>query len=292
MAVSNTHLVTSSHAIGSRIVRCALIQTGGMMSPADIIQRQVALVKEAAKKGAQVICLQELATGPYFCQVEQREWFSLAEPVPTGNSTQLMLSLAKELGVVIVLPLYENDRGDFYNTAVVIDADGTYVGKYRKIHIPQADNFYEKYYFKPGNTGYPVFQTKFGRIGVYICYDRRFPEGARALGINGAEIVFIPSATSGTSIRTWHVEQRAHAIANRYFVGTLNRVGKEDIGPNEFYGQSYFCDPDGVVLAQGSAESEDIVLADLDFSTLQDARLNLNVWRDRRPETYESLIQP
>ena len=227
MAVSNTHLVTSPHAIGSRIVRCALIQTGGMMSPADIIQRQVALVKEAAKKGAQVICLQELATGPYFCQVEQREWFSLAEPVPTGNSTQLMMSLAKELGVVIVLPLYENDRGDFYNTAVVIDADGTYVGKYRKIHIPQADNFYEKYYFKPGNTGYPVFQTKFGRIGVYI-------------------------------------------------------------GPNEFYGQSYFCDPDGVVLAQGSAESEDIVLADLDFSTLQDARLNLNVWRDRRPETYES----
>jgi len=292
MTVSNTHLVTSPHAIGSRIVRCALIQTGGMMSPADIIQRQVALVKEAAKKGAQVICLQELATGPYFCQVEQREWFSLAEPVPTGNSTQLMMSLAKELGVVIVLPLYENDRGDFYNTAVVIDADGTYVGKYRKIHIPQADNFYEKYYFKPGNTGYPVFQTKFGRIGVYICYDRRFPEGARALGINGAEIVFIPSATSGTSIRTWHVEQRAHAIANRYFVGTLNRVGKEDIGPNEFYGQSYFCDPDGVVLAQGSAESEDIVLADLDFSTLQDARLNLNVWRDRRPETYESLIQP
>lgn len=292
MAVSNTHLVTSSHAIGSRIVRCALIQTGGMMSPADIIQRQVALVKEAAKKGAQVICLQELATGPYFCQVEQREWFSLAEPVPTGNSTQLMLSLAREFGVVIVLPLYENDRGDFYNTAVVIDADGTYVGKYRKVHIPQADNFYEKYYFKPGNTGYPVFQTKFGRIGIYICYDRRFPEGARALGINGAEIVFIPSATSGTTIRTWHVEQRAHAIANRYFVGTLNRVGKEDIGPNEFYGQSYFCDPDGVVLAQGSAESEDIVLADLDFSTLQDARLNINVWRDRRPETYESLIQP
>ena len=291
MAVSNTHLVNAPHAIGSRIVRCALIQTGGMMSPTDIIQRQVALVKEAAKKGAQVICLQELATGPYFCQVEQREWFSLAEPVPSGDSTQLMMSLAKELEVVIVLPLYENDRGDFYNTAVIIDADGTYVGKYRKIHIPQADNFYEKYYFKPGNTGYPVFQTKFGRIGVYICYDRRFPEGARALGINGAEIVFIPSATSGTSIRTWHVEQRAHAIANRYFVGTLNRVGKEDIGPNEFYGQSYFCDPDGVVLAQGSAESEDIVLADLDFSTLQDARLNLNVWRDRRPETYESLIQ-
>ena len=291
MAVSNTHLVNAPHAIGSRIVRCALLQTGGMMSPTDIIQRQVALVKEAAKKGAQVICLQELATGPYFCQVEQREWFNLAEPVPSGDSTQLMMSLAKELEVVIVLPLYENDRGDFYNTAVIIDADGTYVGKYRKIHIPQADNFYEKYYFKPGNTGYPVFQTKFGRIGVYICYDRRFPEGARALGINGAEIVFIPSATSGTSIRTWHVEQRAHAIANRYFVGTLNRVGKEDIGPNEFYGQSYFCDPDGVVLAQGSAESEDIVLADLDFSTLQDARLNLNVWRDRRPETYESLIQ-
>ena len=121
---------------------------------------------------------------------------------------------------------------------------------------------------------------------------RRFPEGARALGVNGAEIVFIPSATSGTSIRTWHVEQRAHAIANRYFVGTINRVGKEAIGANEFYGQSYFCDPDGVILAEGSATEEDIILADLDLGTLQDARLNLNVWRDRRPETYGSLTQP
>ena len=174
----------------------------------------------------------------------------------------------------------------------MVDADGSYLGKYRKVHIPQADGFYEKYYFKPGNTGYPVFDTKFGRVGVYICYDRRFPEGARALGVNGAEIVFIPSATSGTSIRTWHVEQRAHAIANRYFVGTINRVGKEAIGANEFYGQSYFCDPDGVILAEGSATEEDIILADLDLGTLQDARLNLNVWRDRRPETYGPLTQP
>ncbi len=277
---------------GSRVVRCALIQTGGMMNPTEIFQRQVELVRDAAARGAQVICLQELATGPYFCQVETREWFDLAEPVPEGPSTTTMQALAAELGVVIVLPLYENARGDFYNTAVVIDADGEYLGKYRKVHIPQADGFYEKYYFKPGNTGYPVFDTRFGRIGVYICYDRRFPEGARALGINGAEIVFIPSATSGTSIRTWHVEQRAHAIANRYFVGTINRVGKEAIGPNEFYGQSYFCDPDGVVLAEGSATEEDIVLADLDLGTLQDARLNLNVWRDRRPEAYGLLTQP
>ncbi len=262
------------------------------MDPAAIFQRQLELVRAAAAKGAQVICLQELATGPYFCQVETREWFDLAEPVPDGPSTTAMSALAAELGVVIVLPLYENARGDFYNTAVVIDADGSYLGKYRKVHIPQADGFYEKYYFKPGNTGYPVFDTRFGRVGVYICYDRRFPEGARALGIAGAEIVFIPSATSGLSIRTWHVEQRAHAIANRYFVGTINRVGKEEIGDNDFYGQSYFCDPDGVIVAEGSATEEDIIVADLDFGTLQDARLNLNVWRDRRPETYAPLTQP
>mgnify|MGYP003333864547 CR=1 FL=1 len=262
------------------------------MDRESIFHRQVDLVRQAAARGAQVICLQELATGPYFCQVESREWFALAEPVPDGPSTQTMSTLAAELGVVVILPLYENARGDFYNTAVVIDADGTYLGKYRKVHIPQADGFYEKYYFKPGNTGYPVFDTRFGRIGVYICYDRRFPEGARALGIQGAEIVFIPSATSGLSIRTWFVEQRAHAIANRYFVGTNNRVGKEAIGDNEFYGQSYFCDPDGVIVAQGSATEEDIVMADLDFGSLENARLNLNVWRDRRPETYGPLTQP
>jgi len=282
---------TTPHSPSSRIVRCALIQTGGMMSTSDIMERQTLLVRQAASQGAQIVCLQELATGPYFCQVETREWFDLAEPVPDGPSTTAMSDLARELGIVIVLPLYENDRGDFYNTAVVLDADGSYLGKYRKIHIPQADGFYEKYYFKPGNLGYPVFDTAFGRVGVYICYDRRFPEGARALGIGGAEVVFIPSATSGLSIRTWHVEQRAHAIANRYYVGTINRVGVEEIGPNEFYGQSYFCDPDGVILAEGSATEEDIIIADLDFGTLEQARLNLNVWRDRRPETYEQLVR-
>lgn len=289
------HLPSTSQASsepGKRVVRCALVQTGGMMDPAAIFEHQLELVRQAAAKGAQIICLQELATGPYFCQVETREWFDLAEPVPDGPSTRAVMALAAELGVVIVLPLYENARGDFYNTAVVVDADGSYLGKYRKVHIPQADGFYEKYYFKPGNVGYPVFDTRFGRVGVYICYDRRFPEGARALGIAGAEIVFIPSATSGLSIRTWHVEQRAHAIANRYFVGTINRVGKEAIGDNDFYGQSYFCDPDGVILAEGSATEEDVIIADLDFGTLQDARLNLNVWRDRRPETYGSLVEP
>jgi beta-ureidopropionase len=270
-------------------VRCALIQTTGISPREAMMAHQIELVREAAAQGAKIICLQELATGPYFCQVEDDQWFDLAESVPDGPSTQEVMAVAAELGVVIVLPLFENDNGTYYNTAVVIDADGSYLGMYRKVHIPHNTHFFEKYYFKPGNLGFPVFQTAFAKIGVYICYDRRFPEGARALGLGGAEIVFIPSATSGRSFVTWHVEQRAHAIANRYYVGTNNRVGPEELGPNEFYGHSYFCTPNGEILSEGSGESEEVVIADLDLAAVREARLSLPVWRDRRPETYEPL---
>ena len=197
--------------------------------------------------------------------------------------------------MVIVVPLYEEEApGVYYNTAAVIDADGTYLGKYRKNHIPQvAPGFWEKYYFKPGNLGYPVFQTRYAKVGVYICYDRHFPEGWRALGLNGAEIVFNPSATvAGLSEYLWKLEQPAHAVANAYFVGAINRVGREmpwNIG--EFYGQSYFCDPRGKMLAEAKRDRDELVIADIDLDVIREVR---NVWqfyRDRRPETYGGLCK-
>jgi beta-ureidopropionase len=275
----------------SETVRCALIQTTGISPREAMVAQQVRLIREAAAGGAQIVGLQELATGPYFCQDESDEWFDLAESVPDGPTTTEMMALAAELGIVLVVPLFEAEDNFYYNTAVVIDADGSYLGMYRKIHIPYAKTYREKYYFKPGNTGFPVFKTKFAKIGVYICYDRHFPEGARALGKNGAEIVFIPSATGGRSKRYWHVEQRGHAVANGYFVGTSNRVGTESTGPNEFYGHSYFCNPYGEILSE-AGEEEEVIFADLDLGSLRATRIDLPFWRDRRPETYAALTAP
>ena len=180
------------------------------------------------------MCFQELFYGPYFCQVQDPEYYAYTENIPNGPTTKRMQELAKETGMVLIVPMYEEDEhtnGIYYNTAAVIDADGTYLGKYRKTHIPHVKGFWEKFYFRPGNLGYPVFDTAVGKVGVYICYDRHFPEGARALGLNGAEMVFIPSATSrGLSEYLWRVEQVFHALANGYYVGTINRVGIEPDG--------------------------------------------------------------
>jgi len=287
-----------------RIVRGALIQATLCepgTSPIEKIKRamidkHVALLTEAAGKGAQVVCFQELFYGPYFCCEQETKWYSLTEKVPDGPTTKLFAELAKKLGVVLVLPVYEEDiPGVYYNTAAVIDADGSYKGKFRKIHIPQCGpGFFEKFYFRPGNLGYPVFDTAIGKVGVYICYDRHFPEGARALGLNGAEIVFNPSATvAGLSEYLWKLEQPAHAVANAYFVGAINRPGVEEPWRfGEFYGQSYFCNPRGQMLAVGKRVEDDIVIADMDFDMVREVR---NVWqfyRDRRPETYGSLSQP
>ena len=269
-------------------VRCALIQTTGITPRDEMRAQQTILIRNAAAQGAQIIGLQELATGPYFCQNESDEWFDLAESVPDGPTTAEMMALAAEIEVALVVPLFEEDDNFFYNTAVVIDADGTFLGRYRKTHIPYAKTYREKYYFKPGNTGFPVFSTRFAKIGVYICYDRHFPEGARALGKNGAEIVFIPSATGGRSKQYWHIEQRGHAIANGYFVATSNRVGKESTGPNEFYGHSYFCDPYGRILSE-AGEEEEVLIADIDLSSLRATHVDMPFWRDRRPETYDDL---
>ncbi len=261
----------------SRIVRAGLIQASNVLSadkPLEkikkaMVDKHLKLIEQAAKKKVQILCLQEIFYGPYFCAEQNSRWYEMTEPVPDGPTIKLMQKLA------------------------VIDADGKYLGKYRKHHIPQvAPGFWEKFYFTPGDTGYPTFQTKYARIGVYICYDRHFPEGARILGMNGAEIVFNPSATvAGLSEYLWELEQPAHAVANGYFVGALNRVGKEapwNIG--EFYGKSYFCNPRGKIIAQGSRDKDELVVADLDLDMIAEVR---NVWqffRDRRPDSYQPLV--
>ena len=287
-----------------RIVRGGLIQAK-LCEPATapvarikqaMIEKHLQLIAAAADRGAQVICLQELFYGPYFCAEQETKWYALTERIPDGPTTKLMGERAKKHGIVMVVPIYEEDLpGIYYNSAAVIDADGKYLGKYRKMHIPHcAPGFWEKFYFRPGNLGYPVFETRVGKVGVYICYDRHFPEGARSLGLGGAEIVFNPSATvAGLSEYLWKLEQPAHAVANQYFLGAINRPGFEDpwrIG--EFYGQSYFCDPRGQFLAAGKRDDDDIVIADMDLDLIREVR---NVWqffRDRRPESYDALVKP
>ncbi len=288
----------------SRIVKCGLIQASLAGSASDALDKireanvakHVELIEQAGKQGVQILCMQEIFTGPYFCAEQSTRWYDATERIPDGPTTKLMQELAKKHAMVIVVPLYEEEgEGVYYNTAAVIDADGTYLGKYRKNHIPHtAPGFWEKFYFKPGNLGYPVFKTKYAQVGVYICYDRHFPEGARELGLNGAEIVFNPSATvAGLSEYLWKLEQPAHAVANAYFVGAINRVGTEapwNIG--EFYGQSYFCDPRGQIVAQASRDKTELITADLDLDKIREVR---NVWqffRDRRPETYTGIVKP
>ncbi len=196
--------------------------------------------------------------------------------------------------MAMVIPVYEREiAGVYYNTAAVVDADGTYLGKYRKNHIPQTNGFWEKYFFKPGNLGYPTFQTRYAKIGVYICYDRHFPEGARLLGLHGAEIVFNPSATvAGLSQYLWKLEQPAHAVANGYYIAATNRVGTEapwNIG--KFYGTSYFCDPRGKFLAEGSEDQDELVVAEMNLDVIEEVRRTWQFYRDRRPETYDDLVK-
>jgi len=277
------------------VVRGALIQATWTGDKESMIDKHEEFTRKAAGEGAQVMCYQELFYGPYFCQVQDKEYFGLTENIPDGPTTERFQNLAQELGMVLIVPMYEVDGpGIFYNTAAVIDADGSYLGKYRKTHIPHQPGFWEKYYFKPGNMGYPVFDTAVGRVGVYICYDRHFPEGARMLGLNGAEIVFIPSATSrGLSQHLWKIEQTSHAIANGYFVGTINRVGKEPLGDNDFYGQSYFCTPRGEFVGDvGDPYDEELIVRDMDFSLIKEVRETWPFYRDRRPDMYDKIVSP
>jgi N-carbamoylputrescine amidase len=277
------------------IVRAALVQAKWTGDKQSMIESNVALARDAGSQGAQILCFQELFYGPYFCQVQDPEYFSYTESVPGGPTTEVMCDLARETGMVLVVPVYEVEQeGVFYNTAIVIDDDGTYLGKYRKHHIPQVKGFWEKFYFRPGNLGYPIFHTAVGPIGVYICYDRHFPEGWRALGLAGARIVFNPSATSrGLSSYLWNLEQPSAAVANEYFVGAINRVGIEELGDNDFYGSSYFVDPRGQKVGEAGSDSEDeVIVRDLDMSVLKDVRHTWAFYRDRRPDSYGDLVTP
>jgi beta-ureidopropionase len=258
-----------------------------------MIDKHIPMIEEAGKRGVQILCLQEIFCGPYFCPSQDSKWCDTAEPIP-GPTHDLLAPYAKKHNMVIIVPIYEREMaGVYYNTAAVIDADGTYLGKYRKNHIPHTNQFWEKYFFKPGNTGYPVFKTRYATIGVYICYDRHFPEGARLLGLHGAEIVFNPSATvAGLSQYLWKLEQPAHAVANGYFMGCSNRVGTEapwNIG--KFYGTSYFVDPRGNFLATGSEDKDELVVAEMNLDLIEEVRRTWQFYRDRRPDSYGDMVR-
>ncbi len=286
----------------SRLIRCGLIQAANVApteAPIEEIKKanldhQMKMVEDAAKQGVQMLCFQEIFTTPYFCAEQQTRWYEAVEKIPDGATIRLMQDVAKQHGMVLIVPIYEEEMsGVYYNSAAVIDADGKFLGKYRKTHIPHvAPGFWEKFYFRPGNLGYPCFDTAFARIGVYICYDRHFPEGARCLGLNGAEIIFNPSATvAGLSEYLWKLEQPAHAVANGYFVGAINRVGYEapwNIG--EFYGQSYFCDPRGQIIAEAARDKDELVVADLNMDMIREVRNTWQFFRDRRPDAYGQIV--
>ncbi len=263
------------------------------MSPSEItrlmLEAHLPLIEEAAKKNVQILCFQEVFTQPYFCPSQDRKWYAAAESIPDGETTRLMQEYARKHNMVIIVPIYEEVMpGVYYNTAAVIDADGSYLGKYQKTHIPQVAGFWEKFFFKPGNTGWPVFETAYAKLGVYICYDRHFPEGWRGLALNGADIIYNPSATvAGLSQYLWELEQPASAAANGIYIAAINRIGTEapwNIG--EFYGSSYFVNPRGEIIAQASPDKDELLVTELDMNMVREVRDGWQFFRDRRPETY------
>jgi beta-ureidopropionase len=283
-------------------VKCGLIQMSLKASteePPEVIrdamlEAHVPFIEKAAEKGVQVLCFQEVFTQPYFCPSQDEKWYAAAEAIPDGHTTRLMQEAAKKHGMVIVVPIYEEVMpGLYYNAAAVIDADGSYLGKYRKTHIPQVAGFWEKFFFKPGNSDWPVFETAFCKLGVYICYDRHFPEGWRALALNGAEYIVNPSATvAGLSRYLWELEQPASAAANGVFIGAINRVGDEapwNIGT--FYGSSYIVNPRGKIEAQASDDQDELLVHEIDLDMVREIRNKWQFFRDRRPELYDPLVE-
>ncbi len=284
------------------IVKAGLIQVGlkadTAQSPAQIrdqmIEAHIPFIEDAGRQGVQVLCFQEVFTQPYFCPSQDAKWYAATEKIPDGPTVTLMQEYAKRLNMVVVVPIYEEEiTGVYYNAAAVIDADGRYLGKYRKSHIPQVAGFYEKFFFKPGNSGWPVFDTAYCKLGVYICYDRHFPEGWRALALNGAEYIVNPSATvAGLSQYLWKLEQPAAAVANGVYIGATNRPGIEqpwEIG--RFYGSSYVVDPRGEILVEAGEDADQLVVAEMEMETVREVRNTWQFFRDRRPETYDRLTE-
>jgi N-carbamoylputrescine amidase len=280
-------------------VTLGLIQGTTYASKAESHARHDVLIRDAASKGAQIICLQEIFDIPYFCTRQDTSLFDLAEAIP-GPTTDHLATLAKELGVVIIAPLFEKrGAGLYHNTVAVLDADGSYLGKYRKMHIPQDPGFEEKFYFTPGDLGYRVWDTKFGRIGVLICWDQWYPEAARLTALAGAEILFYPTAIGWLSSEkaalgtaqhcAWETVQRGHAVANGCFVAAVNRTGFQD--DTEFWGQSFVANPYGEIVAKGSVESEEVVIVTCDLQAVEDFRRIWPFFRDRRIDTYAPLTK-
>ncbi len=266
-------------------------------SPSAIRQKMneahLPVIEQAGADGVQVLCFQELFTQPYFPPSQDGKWYSAVARVPDGPTVRLMQEHAKKHAMVMVVSVYEEEMtGVYYNTAAIIDADGKYLGKYRKTHIPQVAGFYEKFFFKPGNSGWPVFDTAYCKLGVYICYDRHFPEGWRALALNGAEYIVNPSATvAGLSQHLWELEQPASAVANGVFIGAINRVGEEapwNIG--RFYGSSYVVNPRGEIVARAGESQDQLICADIDIEEVREIRNLWQFYRDRRPEAYGDLV--
>lgn len=284
---------------GMSTVKLGLVQTYATDSKADNLARHIELIRNAAAKGAQIVCLQELFLTPYFCKREDTELFDLAEEIP-GATTEQFQALAKELGVVIIASLFEKRApGLYHNTAAIIDADGAYLGKYRKMHIPEDPGFNEKFYFTPGDLGYKVWDTKFGRIGVLICWDQWYPEGARLAAMSGAQILFYPTAIGWLKSEkdelgvaqhcAWETVQRGHAVANGCFVAAVNRVGFEE--ETEFWGRSFVANPYGEIVAKASTSDEEVLLHDVNLKDVEDFRRIWPFFRDRRIDTYDAITQ-
>jgi N-carbamoylputrescine amidase len=282
-------------------VKVGLIQMSCSVDKQENLSKAVQKIRDTAAKGAQIICLQELFTSLYFCDTEDYEHFKLAEAIP-GPSTDILSALAGELGVVIIASLFEKRaQGIYHNTTAVLDADGAYLGKYRKMHIPDDPSYYEKFYFTPGDLGYKVFKTKFATIGVLICWDQWYPEAARITALMGAEILFYPTAigwatsqdedTNTEQYGAWQTIQRSHAVANGIHVVSVNRVGFEQEGAMKFWGGSFIANPLGTVLYQASHEEEEFIVKELDLSKTDTYRTHWPFMRDRRIDSYQPITR-
>ena len=283
------------------IVHVGLVQMTCTASKEENLRKAIEKTREAAAKGAQIVCLQELFTSLYFCDEENYDNFSLAETIP-GLSTDSLGALAKELGVVIIASLFEKRaQGLYHNTTAVLDADGTYLGKYRKMHIPDDPAYYEKFYFTPGDLGYKIFKTKFATLGVLICWDQWYPEAARITALMGAEILFYPTAigwatsqieaTNTEQYNAWQTIQRSHSVANGVHVVSVNRVGFEQDGAMKFWGGSFVSNPFGSILYQASHDQEEVHVQALDLKKTDEYRTHWPFLRDRRIDSYQPIIQ-